>query len=201
VHGGMLQRQFEEIDIPFYQNPVPVSAIGVHTSGDPLLLRKAISAAVHSIDSTVPLTDMDTLDQIRDKELIGERFNLFLYISFAILALVLAAVGIYGVMAFSVGQRSHEIGVRMALGASRERVVHMILREGAILAAVGSLLGLGGALAVGRAMRTTLYGIGAVDLRAFIAVAGLLLLTALIACFLPARRAASIEPMKALRTE
>jgi len=201
VHGGMFQRQYEEIDVPFYQNPYAVAAFGVHTAGDPLQLRKSISAAVHSIDATVPLSALATLDQIRDQQLVGQRFNLFLYIGFAALALTLAAVGIYGVMAFTVSQRSHEIGVRMALGASRDRVVRMILQEGALLAVAGSLLGLGGAFVIGRAMSTTLYGIGSVDLTAFSAVAGLLLLTALVACFLPARRAASIEPMKALRTE
>ncbi len=201
VHGGMFQRQYEEIDVPFYQNPYAVAAFGVHTVGDPLLLKKSISAAVHSIDATVPLSALATLDQIRDQQLVGQRFNLFLYIGFAALALALAAVGIYGVMAFTVSQRSHEIGVRMALGASRDRVVRMILQEGALLAVVGSLLGLGGAFVIGRAISTTLYGIGSVDLTAFSAVAGLLLLTALVACFLPARRAASIEPMQSLRSE
>jgi putative ABC transport system permease protein len=118
-----------------------------------------------------------------------------------VLALTLAAVGIYGVMAFSVGQREHEIGVRMALGASRNGVVGMVMREGAMLALVGSLLGLGGAYAVGRALRTILFGVTAFDLTAFTAVAALLLAAALVASWLPARRAASIEPMQALRTE
>jgi len=201
VHGGMFQSQNEEIDIPFYQNPYGAVAFGVHTAGDPLLLRKSISAAVHSIDATVPLSALATLDQIRDQQLVGQRFNLFLYIGFAALALTLAAVGIYGVMAFSVGKRSHEIGVRMALGAGRDRVLRMILQEGVILAAVGSFLGLGGAYLVGRAMHATLYGVGTVDLKAYCSVAGLLLLTALVASYMPARRAASIEPMHALRSE
>jgi putative ABC transport system permease protein len=118
-----------------------------------------------------------------------------------VLALALAAVGIYGVMAFSVSQRSHEIGVRMALGAGRDRVVRLILREGALLAGIGLILGMGGAYLVGRAMRSTLYGVGTFDLAAFSAVGALLLFAALVACYVPARRAASVEPMKALRTE
>jgi putative ABC transport system permease protein len=126
---------------------------------------------------------------------------LLLYICFGVLALALAAVGIYGVMAFSVGQRSHEIGIRMALGASRDRVVRMVLGEGAALAGVGLLFGLGGAYLVGRAMRSTLFGVGAIDLSAFVSVSVLLLLAALAACYLPARRAAAIEPMRALRIE
>jgi putative ABC transport system permease protein len=201
VHGGMFQRQYEEIDVPFSQNPYPAAAFGVHTAGDPMLLRKSISAAVHSVNRNNPLSALATLDEIRDKQLVGQRFNLFLFIGFAVLALSLAAVGIYGVMAFSVGQRSHEIGIRMALGAGRQRVVRMILGEGAMLAVVGSLLGLAGAYLVGRALHSTLYGVGTFDFTAFAAVAGMLLVTALVACFLPARRAASIDPMKALRTE
>jgi putative ABC transport system permease protein len=142
-----------------------------------------------------------TLDQIRDEALSGNRFNLLLYVSFAVIALALAAIGIYGVMAFAVGERSHEIGVRMALGASRGRVVRMVLREGLILACVGLVLGLIGAFFVGRAMRTTLYGVGSIDVSAFCAVGVILLGAALVACYFPARRAAGVDPMKALRIE
>ena len=201
VHGGIFAKQSEEIYVPFSQNPYPAVAFGVHTAGDPMLFRKSISEAVHSVNRNNPLSELATLDEIRDKQLVGQRFNLYLFIGFGVLALSLAAVGIYGVMAFSVGQRSHEIGVRMALGANRNRVVRMILGEGVLLAVIGSLLGLTGAYLVGRALRSTLYGIGTVDLTAFIAVACVLFVTALIASFLPARRAASIDPMKALRTE
>ena len=120
---------------------------------------------------------------------------------FAVIALLLAGVGIYGVMAFAVGQRSHEIGVRMALGATRDRVVRMILREGLILAAAGLVLGLIGAWLVGRAMSTTLYDVQPIDLPAFLSVGVVLLFSALVASYFPARRAARVEPMKALRIE
>jgi putative ABC transport system permease protein len=100
-----------------------------------------------------------------------------------------------------VGQRSHEIGIRMALGAGRDHVMRMVLQEGALLAGVGLLLGLVGASFVSRAMHSTLYGVGTIDLAAFSTVAALLLIAALVACYFPARRAASIEPMQALRTE
>jgi putative ABC transport system permease protein len=113
----------------------------------------------------------------------------------------LAAVGIYGVIAFSVSQRTQEIGIRMALGAGRDRVLRMILVEGAALAFIGSVLGLVGAYFVGRAMHSMLFGVGTFDSTAIGAVSALLLLTAVSASYLPARRAASIEPMKALRTE
>jgi putative ABC transport system permease protein len=201
VRGGSFQRQREEIDIPFYQIPWVDAGIGVRTAADPAAMTKTIAAAVHAIDPAVALSEIKTLDQIRDDALSGDRFTLLLYISFAVIALALAAVGIYGVMAFAVGQRQHEIGVRMALGASRERVVRMVLREGAILAGAGLVLGLGGAYLVGRAMRSTLYGVGAIDLTAFSAVGALLLLSALVACYFPARRAAAVEPVKALRIE
>ena len=110
-------------------------------------------------------------------------------------------VGIYGVMAFSVAQRSHEIAIRLALGAGRDRVIRSVVREGLILACIGLGLGLIGAYFVGRAMLSLLFGVHAMDYSAFAAVGLVLLLTALLACLLPARRAASVEPMQALRTE
>ena len=121
--------------------------------------------------------------------------------SFAVVALFLAAVGIYGVMAFTVAQRSHEIALRMALGATRNRVVRLVVGEGALLACIGLTLGLVGAYFVGRAMQSMLFGVKALDLAAFLSVGAVLLAAALLACFLPARRAASIPPMRVLRTE
>ena len=201
VHGGNFERTREEILVPFYQSSWIEVAVGVRTASDPAAMTKTISAAVHQIDPTLALSEVKTLDQIRDEDLSGERFTLLLYASFAAIALALAAVGIYGVMAFSVGERRHEIGVRMALGASRERVVGMVLREGIVLAGIGLVLGWIGAYFVGRAMRSTLFGVGAIDLYAFSAVGLILIASALVACFFPARRAAAVEPMKALRIE
>jgi putative ABC transport system permease protein len=124
-----------------------------------------------------------------------------LYFSFAVLALVLAAVGIYGVMAFTVAQREHEIGLRMALGASRNHVLSLVLKEALVLAFFGLGIGLIGAYFVGRGMHSTLYGIGSIDFTAVSVVAFVLLIAALVASWLPARRAASVEPMQALRGE
>lgn len=201
VRGGGFESQREEILVPFYQSSWPFIEVGVRTALDPEAMTKTVAAAVHSVDPNVALADVKTLDQIRDEDLSGERFSLVLYASFAVIALVLAAIGIYGVMAFAVGQREHEIGLRMALGASRDRVVRMVLREGAILAGIGMVLGLVGAFFVGRAMKSTLYNVGSIDLSAFFSVAALLLVAALVASYFPARRAASVEPMRALRTE
>jgi putative ABC transport system permease protein len=131
----------------------------------------------------------------------NQRFTFILFTSFAAVALFLACLGIYGVMSFSVAQRAHEIALRMALGASRSLVVGLIIREGVILAAIGLGLGLIGAYFVGRSMQSLLFGVQALDFAAFISVAAVLLAAAILACFLPARRAASVSPMRVLRTE
>ena len=201
VRGGSFERQREEIDIPFYQIPWVNAGFGVRTAVEPETMKNTIAAAVHTIDPNVALSDVKTLDQIRDEALSGDRFDLILYVGFALIALTLSGVGIYGVIAFSVGQREHEIGIRMALGASRGRVVRMILGEGAVLAGLGLVLGLIGAFFVGRAMQSTLYGIGKLDLPAFAAVGMMLVAAALLASYLPARRASRVEPIRALRTE
>jgi len=117
------------------------------------------------------------------------------------MALLLAAVGIYGVMSFAVAQRTHEIGLRMALGADQRGVVALILREGMTLAGIGLVLGSGGAYFVGRAMQSIFYDVGAIDLRAFSGVAAILLGAAMLACYVPAVRASKVDPMQALREE
>lgn len=201
VRGGGFNPQFEEINIPYYQSPAPSVGVAVRTAGDPSAMTRTISAAVHAVDPDVALVNVKTLDQIRNETLANPRFVLLLYVCFGAVALALAVVGIYGVMAFTVGQRTRDIGVRMALGASRAQVVRTILGEGAIMASAGLALGSVGAYFVGRAMRGTLYGVSSFDLPAFAAVGALLLTSALVACYVPARRAAAIEPMEALRSE
>jgi ABC-type antimicrobial peptide transport system permease subunit len=141
------------------------------------------------------------MEEIKSLMLAGDRFTMTLYSAFAAVALLLAAVGIYGVMAFTVAQREHEIGLRMALGASRGRVVNLVLKEAFFLALIGLGLGLVGAYFVGRAMQSTLYGVGALDYGSIAVVAVVLLAASLLASWLPAHRAAAVEPMKALRSE
>jgi putative ABC transport system permease protein len=126
---------------------------------------------------------------------------MFLLAAFAAIALLLAAVGIYGVMAFAVAQRTHEIGVRMALGARHSEVVMLIVRGGMRLALIGIGIGLFGGFGLGRLMHTTLYGIQSADFGSLLAVAALLFAVAFIACWLPARRSARVDPMQALRSE
>jgi predicted permease len=201
VRAGGFRDDFPEIDIPFWQIPWPQANFGVRTTGDPERMFKSIAAAVHSIDPQVALATPRTLDQVKSEMLAGDRFTMVLYGAFAVVALLLAAVGIYGVMAFTVAQREHEIGLRMALGASRGNVVNLVLKEAMALAFIGLGLGLIGAYLVGRAMHSTLFGVAAMDFSAITVVALVLLSAALLASWLPARRAAGVEPMQALRGE
>jgi putative ABC transport system permease protein len=201
VRSRGFREDYPEMQIPFWQIPWPSAGIGVRTQEDPASMTKSIAAAVHSVDPQIALAQPRTMEEVRSDVLADDRFTLILFTSFAAVALLLAALGIYGVMAFSVAQRSHEIALRMALGATRNRVVTLILKEGVILAFVGLGLGLVGAYFVGRAMRSTLYGVSAMDFSAFSVVGLVLLVAALLACYLPARRAASVEPMQLLRMD
>jgi predicted permease len=201
VRAGDFRDDRPEIVIPFAQIPWPSANIGVHTTGDPARVFRSIAAAVHSVDPQIALAEPHTLEEIKSLNLGSDRFIMTLMGSFALIALLLAAVGIYGVMAFTVAQREHEIGLRMALGASRERVVMLVLKEALILACIGLAIGLVGAFFIGRALHSALYGIGTVDYGAFAVVSFVLLAASMIASWLPARRAASVEPMRALRIE
>jgi putative ABC transport system permease protein len=200
-NGGLHGEGFPEIDVPFAQSPWPQAAIAVRASLDPAILTRSIGEIVQSMDPDLPLAEVKTMDQIKDESLAGDRFAAALFGGFAAVALILAALGIYGVMSFAVAQRTHEIGLRMALGAGPARVLALILKEGMILACIGLLLGLGGAYGVGKAMHSIFYNVGTIDFAAFGAVAAALLLAALLACFIPARRATLVDPMQALRQE
>jgi putative ABC transport system permease protein len=201
VLSGSMREQHPEMQIPFWQSPSPQPAIAVRTAEDPDSMIKSIAAAVHSVDPKVFVVGPRTMEQIRTQVLSSDRLSLILFVSFGALALLLATLGVYGVMSFSVEGQTSEIALRMALGADRSRVVATIVRDGVVLACWGLGFGLIGACLVGQGMRSTLFGIGGTDSTVLIAVAFVLLFAALLACLLPARRAASIEPMQALRTE
>jgi putative ABC transport system permease protein len=190
-----------EINVPFAQSLAPSVTIGVRTAEDPAAMSKTIAAAVHSVDPQIALGHVRTMDQVKTELLAEDRYTMVLFASFAAVALLLAAVGIYGLMAYAVSQRTQEIGLRLALGAGKSRVILLILKEASLLATIGLGIGLAGAVLVGRTMRTTLYGVGAMDLSVIVSVAVILFVTALFASYLPARRAASIDPMQALRTD
>ena len=200
-NAGVRRDDFPMIDVPFEQSPWPGAGVVVRTSGDPSAMSKTIAAAIHSVSPDVPLEEIQTMDQLVDRSLVNDRFMTALYASFAGVALVLAAIGIYGVMAFFVAQRTHEIGLRIAFGASYDRVLNLVLKEGLALAASGLGIGLIGAFFVGRALTGLLYGVGSFDSIALVAVVATLLAAALFACYVPARRAAKVDPMVALRYE
>jgi putative ABC transport system permease protein len=175
--------------------------VAVRTFGDPANMTNGIAAVVRSLDSDLPMVDVKTMDRLLDESMGGDRFGAVLFGIFAAIALLLAAFGIYGVMSFAVAQRTHEIGLRMALGAGSGQVLKMILKEGLALGAIGVVIGLAGAWAVGRIMQRLLYGIGAVDYSAFSVVAAILMGCAFLACYVPASRATQVDPLTALRDE
>ena len=202
VHnGGVRGDGFPEIVVPFWQSPWPQAGLAVRTFGDPASMTKSITAVVRSVDPNLPLDQVKTMDQLVDESLAGDRFSTVLFSSFAGVALLLAAIGIYGVMSFAVAQRTHEIGLRIALGAGPNQVLRLVLQEGMVLAFLGLLVGLAGTYFVGRVMKTLLYQVNAIDPAAISAVATVLLLSAFFACYIPARRATQVDPMVALREE
>jgi putative ABC transport system permease protein len=200
-NAGPGQDGFPEIVVPFAQSPWPSAGMAVRTAGDPTHLQKQIEAVIQSIDPDLPMADVRTMDQIVSESLVTDRFNTALFGSFAVTGLLLAAFGIYGVMSFVVAQRTHEIGLRMALGAERSHILRHVMREGLISAVLGAIIGSAGAFFVARTMRGIVSGIGEADVVPFMIVLLVLMTTALAACFAPAARAASVDPMVALREE
>jgi putative ABC transport system permease protein len=201
VRYGDFRDNGPEVDVPFAQSLSPSVTIGVRTVEDPAAATKAIAAAVHSVDSQIAMGRIRTMDQVKNESLAEDRFTMVLFAGFGAVALLLAAVGIYGLMAYAVSQRTQEIGLRLALGSGRQRVIWLILKEASLLAVIGLGIGLAGSALVGRTMQTTLYGVSALDFSVIVSVAAILFVTALLASYLPARRAASIDPMRALRMD
>ena len=171
----------------------------VRTQGDPLALAAAVRAVVAAADRTVPVSNVRTLEDVVATATANRSFSTTLIANFALLALLLAAIGIYGVMSYSVSERSFEIGVRMALGAEKSSVLAMIMADGLRMALAGVVAGLAGALAVARAIRAMLVGVSAVDLPTLAAVSLALIAVAAAASALPARRAMAVHPMEPLR--
>jgi putative ABC transport system permease protein len=168
---------------------------------DPAVVTRGLQAAVTAVEPTTAIDHVEVMRETVNGQSASDRFEMVLFGGFAAVALLLAAVGIYGVMSFAVAQRTHEIGVRMALGARRSEVVMLMIRGGTRLALIGIVIGLAGAYGLGRLMHKTLYGVEAADLGSLAAVAALLFAAAMLACWLPARRSAAIDPMQALRSE
>jgi putative ABC transport system permease protein len=186
---------------PLLQNAQGQMTLIVRTVTDPQSLVGAIREEIRALDRSLPLYDIKTMRAAIYESLARARFITLLLIIFAALALTLASVGVYGVMSYSVARRTHEIGVRMALGAQTRDVLKLVVAQGGKLAAAGVGIGLTSAFALTRLMKTLLFGVSATDPVTFIAVALLLAIVALLACYVPARRAAKVDPMVALRVE
>ena len=175
--------------------------LAVRTKAAPLSVVPEITNAIRETDAEVPLLNIQTMDDSVSASLSPERFTMLLLGAFAGLALLLAAVGIYSVMSYSVSQRTNEIGIRVALGASRGNVLLLVVRQGLMLALIGSAIGIAGALMLSRVMRSQLYGVQPTDPVTFVTVAGLLMVVVLAASYIPARRAIRVDPIMALRYE
>lgn len=176
-------------------------SLAVRSKGEPEALTSQVRGAILSIDKNQPAHDIKTMNDVFSASVANTRLVVLLFGTFAMFALLLTSIGIYGVIAYSVAQRTHEIGIRLALGAQTKDVLRMVITQGMILALIGAALGLAGAFAATRVMRNLLYGVSATDPLIFIGVSLLLTVIALLACYIPARRATKVDPLIALRYE
>jgi putative ABC transport system permease protein len=204
IQPGVDNRIWEEMFYPYVNTadpPLSSMNLVVKTAGDPAAMSSAIVNEARKADRRVTITRIRTMDDLRATALQADRFNLWLLGSFALLALLLAALGIYGVMTYTTAQRTRELGIRLALGAQSSDVLKMVALQGMKLALMGVALGLLASLALTRLMQGLLFEVGATDPLTFGVVPLLLATVALLACYFPARRATKVDPLVALRYE
>ena len=200
--GQMESEDAPQVYVPLAQNATWGSlSLAVRTTVEPESLAGAVRGAVLALDKNQPVYDVRTMDDVRSASVAGRRMVVILFGVFAVLALLLAAIGIYGVLSYAVAQRTHEIGIRVALGARRMDVLRLVVGQGMRLVMLGVGLGVAGAFAVTRLLESLLFGVSATDPATFAGVAAILSAVALLACYIPARRATRVDPMVALRYE
>jgi len=199
-HTGLNSKPNPEIYLSYLQEPSTALAVMMRTSVDPLQLGAPARQEISQIDKELPVT-ITTMDQIFSNSVSGPRFNALLLGIFASVALILASIGVFGVINYSVAQRTHEIGIRLAMGAQRGDVFKLIVGHGLILALAGVTIGAIGAIALTRLMAGLLFGVSPTDITTFVSVSLLVVVVATFACYLPARRATRVDPLVALRYE
>ncbi len=200
VHQGLEGTAWpQSVYVCFAQNPEPSAMIAIRTAGDPLSFTIAVRGQVQEMDSNQPIADVQTMNDMVEAEVGQRRLLVILLGSFAAVALLLALIGIYGVVAYAVAQRTQEVGIRRALGAQQSDILRLVIGQGFILALAGIAIGLGGAFAFMRLMRALLFHVSTTDPATYVGIAVLFLLAALAASYIPARRATRIDPMAALR--
>lgn len=200
-HSTLRSEPLPEIYIPHPQQPVSSLSMVVRSTVPPDRLMSAARAVVSKLDPNLPVLNLQTLDEVYAASLASARFRSLLVSVFAAAAAVLAAIGLYGVMSYSVGSRAREFGIRMALGAGRSSILSSVLTRGLAWSLIGIGLGLGLAFALTRYLESLLFGVAALDLPTFAALSLLLLVVAAAASYLPARRATRVDPLEALRYE
>ena len=190
-----------QVYLPLPQQPIRSVAVIVRTAAEPAAVTHAIEDVVRGIDKDLPLYSVRTMDEMLDASIARQRMSMVVFVVFAGVALVLASIGLYGVVAHGVTERTHEIGVRMALGAERRHVLALVVRQGLSMAVLGTVVGLAAALALSRSIESLLFRVAPTDPATFAAVIVMLLGVATIACYVPAWRAARVDPTQALRAE
>jgi putative ABC transport system permease protein len=200
-HEGLDGQIMPQVYVPLRQSPWASMTLVVRSDGDPMLLGPAVRSEVRAVDPHLPIYELQSMEQRLAQSLSSRRMNLMVVGAFAVLALTLAAVGVYGVMAYTVSQRTREIAIRIALGASVSNVLKLVVGQGLALVGAGVAIGLVGAGALTRVLASLLFGVSPTDPVVFIAAAALLIAIALLACYLPARRATPIDPVVVLRCE
>jgi putative ABC transport system permease protein len=200
-NGGLDKTTGTELYRSAWQSPARTTYLFVKTKGSPTALANAVRSEIRQLDRALPIAELRTLDEVMGKAQSRPRFLTLLLTIFSVLSLILAALGIYGVISYSVAQRTNEIGIRMALGAQSGDVLKLVGRMGVTLALAGAVVGAVGAFALTKTMSGLLFGVSTFDIGTFLAMAALLVGVAMIACYIPARRAAKVDPLIALRYE
>jgi putative ABC transport system permease protein len=197
--GGLGSNAVAEFYLPMAKHPPQTAFVVVRTEGDPMKFANTIREQVLAVDHDQPVSELRTMDAIFEATLGQRRLTMLLLAMFAGVALLLATVGIYGVVAYSVAQRAQEVGIRRALGAQQADILRLILGQGLAMVLVGIAIGAGGAFALTRVMKNLLFHVNATDPATFVGIALLFAMVALAGSYIPARRAARIDPMTALR--